>query len=80
MKKRLANNSLVIVSGDALPPQIDALKAGRVQGLIAQLPVAIGLTAPDIMIRVLNGEAVPDMVAAPLGICTAETIETCLEP
>jgi ribose transport system substrate-binding protein len=77
VKKRLASNALVIVSGDALPPQIEALKAGRVQGLIAQLPFQLGVSAADVMLKLVSGEAVPDKVSAPLGVCTAETADTC---
>lgn len=75
--KRLASGDLVIVSGDALPMQLDALKAGRVQGLVAQLPFKIGLAAADVMFKIATGETVPEKVIAPLGICTAETADTC---
>lgn len=75
--KRLASGDLVIISADALPPQLAALKAGKVQGLIAQLPFTIGVAAADTMAKLAAGETVPDKISAPLGICTAETADTC---
>ncbi|MEO6012072.1 MAG: substrate-binding domain-containing protein, partial [Devosia sp.] len=80
VKKRLADNSLVIVSGDTLPMQIDALKAGSVQGLVGGLPVVMGKTAPEVMIKLINGEDVPDKVSSTQAKCTAGTAETCLTP
>lgn len=75
--KRLASGDLVIVSGDALPMQLDALKAGKVQGLIAQLPFTIGVAAADAMAKLAAGDPVPENVLAPLGVCTSDTADTC---
>jgi len=80
VKKRLEDNSLVIVSGDTLPMQMDALKAGSVHGLVGGLPVVMGKTAPDVMIKLINGEDVPPKVSAQQASCTKETAETCLTP
>ena len=78
VKARLKDNSLVVVSADTLPPQMDALKAGLVQGLVGQLPFSMGNMAPDIMIQLINGEDVPPMVAAGVATCTDETVKTCI--
>lgn len=80
VKSRLADNSLVIVSGDTLPMQMDALKAGSVQGLVGGLPVVMGKTAPDVMIQLISGETVPAKVSSKQAKCTAETADTCLTP
>jgi ribose transport system substrate-binding protein len=80
VKDRLADKSLIIISGDTLPMQIDALKAGRVHALVGQSPVAMGKIAPDLMIKLINGEEVPPKVTAPVVLCTAETVDTCLAP
>jgi ribose transport system substrate-binding protein len=75
--KRLASGDLVILSGDALPMQLDELKAGQVQGLVAPLPFRIGEAAADTMAKLASGETVPAKLAASLGICTVDTASTC---
>lgn len=77
VKARLADGGLVIVSGEILPMQVDALKAGQVQGLVGLDPFSMGMAAPDLMIKLINGDVVPDVVAASPVICTKENAATC---
>ncbi len=43
---RLKSKELIIVAGDTLPPQMDALKAGRSHAQIGQRPFEMGYRAP----------------------------------
>lgn len=78
VKPRLKDGSLVIVSGDTLPMQVDALKAGLVQGLVGQMPFAIGKTAPDVLIKAIGGETLPSKISAGLVTCTPDNVATCM--
>ena len=55
---KLNDQSLVIVAGDTLPPQMEALKAGRSHVQVGQRPFEMGYRAPTVMIDILNGTAV----------------------
>ena len=44
--EKLKSKSLVIVAGDTLPPQIEALKAGRSHVQVGQRPFEMGYRAP----------------------------------
>jgi ribose transport system substrate-binding protein len=77
-KARLADGSLVIVSGDTLPMQIETLKAGGVQGLVGQNAFAMGMAAADLLVKLAAGDTVPDPSPAPLALCTKETAATCM--
>jgi ABC-type sugar transport system substrate-binding protein len=74
---RPASSDLVIVSGDALPMQLDALKVRHVQGLIATPLFAMGVAAADVLAKLAAGEEQPAKTTAPLGVCTVETADTC---
>lgn len=75
---KLQSNELVIIAGDTLPPQIDALRAGRSHAQVGQRPFEMGLRAPDVMIQLLNGETVEDPVYTGLDECTPDNVDTCL--
>ncbi len=51
---KLKKKELVIVAGDTLPPQIDALKAGRSHVQIGQRPFEMGYRAPSVMIDLIK--------------------------
>ena len=48
---KLKSKKLIIIAGDTLPPQLDALKAGRSHAQIGQRPFEMGDKAPDILIQ-----------------------------
>lgn len=75
---KLKSKELVIVAGDVLPPQIDALKAGRSHVQIGQRPFEMGYRAPAVMIDLIDGKAVADPLYTGLDECTPENVDTCL--
>lgn len=77
VKDRLDSKSLVIIAGDTLPPQIDALKAGRSHAQIGQRPFEMGHRAPDVLVQLIKGETVEDPLYTGLDECTAENSGNC---
>jgi ribose transport system substrate-binding protein len=75
---RLKDKSLVIVAGDTLPPQMEALKAGRSHVQVGQRPFEMGYKAPSVMIDLIEGKAVEPVLYTGLDECTQETAETCI--
>ncbi|WP_088342566.1 MULTISPECIES: sugar-binding protein [Rhodomicrobium] len=75
---KLKSKDLIIVAGDTLPPQIEALKAGRSHAQIGQRPFEMGYKAPTVMIQLLEKKPVEDPVYTGLDECTAENVATCL--
>jgi len=74
---KLKSKKLVILAGDTLPPQIDALKAGRSHGQIGQRPFEMGYRAPSVLIDLINGKSVADPLYTGLDECTAKNIGKC---
>jgi ribose transport system substrate-binding protein len=75
---KLKSKDLIIIAGDTLPPQIDALKAGRSHAQIGQRPFEMGYRAPSVMIDLIEGKKVPDPVYTGLDECTADNVANCL--
>ncbi|HEY7748405.1 MAG TPA: substrate-binding domain-containing protein [Aestuariivirgaceae bacterium] len=75
---KLKSKSLVIVAGDVLPPQLEALKAGRSSVQIGQRPFEMGYRAPTVMIDMIEGKDVPDPLYTGLDECTPENVDTCI--
>ena len=75
---KLKSKELVIVAGDTLPPQIDALKAGRSHAQIGQRPFEMGYRAPTVMIDLIEGKDVEDPLYTGLDECTADTVDSCI--
>jgi ribose transport system substrate-binding protein len=78
VKAKLDSKDLVVIAGDTLPPQMDALKAGHSHVQIGQRPFEMGHRAPDVLIQLIKGETVEDPLYTGLDECTTETAETCL--
>jgi len=78
LESRLSSKDLVIIAGDTLPPQMDALKAGHSHAQIGQRPFEMGYRAPTVLIDLIAGNAVEDPLYTGLDECTPETAETCL--
>jgi ribose transport system substrate-binding protein len=68
---KLSSGELIIIAGDTLPPQMDALKAGRSKAQVGQRPFEMGYKAPDVMIQLINGEKVDDPLFTGLDVCNA---------
>jgi ribose transport system substrate-binding protein len=75
---KLKSKELIIVAGDTLPPQMDALKAGRSHVQVGQRPFEMGYRAPTVMIDLIAGKDVPDPLYTGLDECTPETTGSCL--
>ena len=74
---KLKANKLVIIAGDTLPPQIDALKQGRSQAQVGQRPFEMGYKAPFVMKDLVEGKSVDPTMYTGLDECTADTVATC---
>jgi ribose transport system substrate-binding protein len=75
---KLKAQSMVIVAGDTLPPQMEALKAGRSHVQVGQRPFEMGYRAPSVMIDILNGKAVDPVIYTGLDECTQENADSCI--
>jgi ribose transport system substrate-binding protein len=74
---KLKSKKLVIVAGDTLPPQMDALKAGRSHAQIGQRPFEMGHRAPAVLIDLINGKKVQDPIYTGLDECTPANLGKC---
>lgn len=75
---KLKSGALAIVAGDTLPPQMDALKAGRSHAQVGQRPFEMGYRAPSVMIDLIDGKAVDPIIYTGLDECTQANAETCI--
>jgi ribose transport system substrate-binding protein len=75
---KLKAKSMVIVAGDTLPPQMEALKAGRSHVQVGQRPFEMGYRAPSVMIDLLDGKPVEPVIYTGLDECTQETADSCI--
>ncbi len=75
---KLKSKTMVIVAGDTLPPQMEALKAGRSHVQVGQRPFEMGYRAPSVMIDLLDGKAVDPIIFTGLDECTQETADKCI--
>jgi ribose transport system substrate-binding protein len=74
---KLKAKQLIIVAGDTLPPQLEALKAGRSHVQIGQRPFEMGYRAPTVMLELINGKKVADPLYTGLDECTPSNLGTC---
>lgn len=78
VKDKMASKKLVIVAGDTLPPQMEALKAGRSHVQVGQRPFEMGYRAPSVMLDLIEGKAVDPVIYTGLDECMQETVESCI--
>src|SRR5215510_8287687 len=74
---KLQEKKLVIVAGDTLPPQMNALKAGRSHAQIGQRPFEMGHRAPAVLIDLINKKPVKDPIFTGLDECTPQNLGKC---
>jgi len=74
---KLKSKELIIVAGDTLPPQLDALKAGRSHVQIGQRPFEMGRRAPTVLIDLINGKKVADPLYTGLDECVPTNLDKC---
>lgn len=77
VKAKLDAKELIIIAGDTLPPQIQAFKEGRSHAQIGQRPYQMGNEAPDVLIKLINGEAVADPIYTGLDTCSLADAGIC---
>ncbi len=78
-KDKLKSKELIIIAGDTLPPQMDALKAGRSHVQIGQRPSrwAIGRRRADV--DLIKGKTVKDPAVTPASTnARRTTAATCI--
>ena len=75
---KLKSKELVIVAGDTLPPQMEALQAGRSHAQIGQRPFEMGYRAPSVMIDLINGKKLDPVIFTGLDECTADNSDSCI--
>lgn len=76
--EKLKSGTLAIVAGDTLPPQMEALKAGRSHVQVGQRPFEMGYRAPTVMIDLIEGKTVDPIIYTGLDECTQENAATCI--
>ncbi len=69
---RLKSKELIIIAGDTLPPQLDALKNGRSHAQIGQRPFEMGHRAPAVLIDLIGGKKVADPLYTGLDECVLD--------
>ena len=74
---KLKSKELIIIAGDTLPPQLDALKNGRSHAQIGQRPFEMGYRAPTVMIDLIAGKKVADPLYTGLDECVATNLDKC---
>jgi ribose transport system substrate-binding protein len=74
---KLKSKELIIVAGDTLPPQTQAFRDGRSHAQVGQRPFEMGYKSPDVMIRLINGEAVEDPMYTGLDVCNQDDPGFC---
>ena len=76
---KLQSKDLVIVAGDTLPPQMQALKDGRSQAQIGQRPFEMDYRAPSVMIDLIEGKkTVADPLYTGLDECRTDNVDSCI--
>jgi ribose transport system substrate-binding protein len=74
---KLKSGKLIIIAGDTLPPQMDALKQGRSHAQVGQRPFEMGHRAPAVLIDLIAGKKVQDPLYTGLDECTAKNLGKC---
>jgi ribose transport system substrate-binding protein len=74
---KLKAKELIIIAGDTLPPQLNALKAGRSHVQVGQRPFEMGHRAPSVLIDLIGGKKVTDPLYTGLDECTPTNLDKC---
>ena len=76
---KLKSKDLIIIAGDTLPPQTQAFREGRSHAQVGQRPFEMGYRAPDVMIQLINGEAVEDPLFTGPDVCNEQDAGFCAD-
>jgi len=74
---KLKAKQMIVIAGDTLPPQLDALKAGRSHAQIGQRPFEMGHRAPAVLLDLINGKKTADPLYTGLDECTPANLGKC---
>ena len=74
-----AGKEIVVVGFDATDDAIEAIKAGRMAGTIAQQPALIGKTAIVNAAKLISGQSIPTAIPVEVTLVTADNVETYAE-
>lgn len=66
---------VVVYSVDAIPEALDAVRAGRLGGTVAQYPAEMAYLAVETLIKVVEGRPVAPVMESPVALITLENIE-----
>jgi ribose transport system substrate-binding protein len=67
-----AGKNILVVGFDATDDAIEAVKAGRMGGTVAQQPALLGATAVDNALKLMNGEAVEKNIPVEVTLVTKD--------
>jgi ribose transport system substrate-binding protein len=76
---RIASGDFVVGAADTIGDEVAIAKEGLVTALVGQRPFEMGYLAPQVMIRLINGEEVEDPVFTGLDECTKDNVDTCIQ-
>jgi ABC-type sugar transport system substrate-binding protein len=65
---------VVVYSVDAIPEALDAVKAGRLGGSVAQYPAEMAYLAVETLIKVIEGRPVAPVAESPVALITQENV------
>jgi ribose transport system substrate-binding protein len=77
--QKIQDGKFVIVSGDTLAPEMQALKEHKVNALVGQRPEEMGYRAAMVMRDLVQGKSVPPVIHTGLDTCTWKNADTCLK-
>jgi ABC-type sugar transport system substrate-binding protein len=69
-----AIGKVAVVSVDATPEALEAVKQGLLAGTVAQYPDAMAYVAIETMVKKLNGETVPERIDSPVKLITKDNL------
>ena len=70
-----AGKNILVVGFDATDDAIEAVKAGRMGGTVAQQPALLGATAVENALKLINGETVEKSIPVEVTLITAENAD-----
>ena len=71
-----AGKKVMVVGFDATDDAIEAIKAGRMAGTIAQQPALIGSTAVDNAVKLINGETIEKSIPVEVTLVTKDNADS----
>jgi ribose transport system substrate-binding protein len=71
---------VAVIGTDAVPEAIEAVKAGRMAGTVAQFPYEIGVLAVENAIKAKMGRPIPSRIDAPIKLITKDNVDQPIQP